>query len=58
MSAKKISISVESKLLATIDKVRRESGESRSGLIARLLRAWMESQTCRESGCVKKKNSD
>lgn len=47
MDSRKISISVEEDLLLIVDSERKKTGESRSGLIARLLRNWLESmQPC------------
>jgi len=42
MDAKKLSISLDEKLLNSVDKHRKTTGETRSGLIARLLRCWLE----------------
>jgi metal-responsive CopG/Arc/MetJ family transcriptional regulator len=57
MNSKKLSISLERDLLQAIDRARKQTGESRSGLIARLLLAWMELKNCRgDSGERRRKN--
>lgn len=42
MAVKKLSISVSEELLQKVDKARGVLGESRSGLIQRLLICWMQ----------------
>lgn len=42
MAVKKLSISVSEELLQKVDKARSVLGESRSGLIQRLLICWMQ----------------
>lgn len=44
MSHTKISISVSDLLLRQIDAARNTTGETRSGLIGRLLRGWLEAR--------------
>lgn len=58
MDSKKLSISLDARLLKQIDSARKRTGETRSGLIARLLRVWLEAVTCREPDTPRRRKDD